>query len=339
MKFDYRILLGFLAVLGLVFTCSNIPQIIKGKIATIQTPPEGFDPTQYPRIFDTSGTDQIRVVDTTSFGDKWTGGHHLPQKQLFILTFYSEEKPSVVAFYNHQGEQVGIYEHPVGGSYYELRNNEILTPDGYYTVTGDGLGPLQPYPVIETAPINEARVEALKKQSTQTHVVKYYEAPDDSNEALQKLDTLLFKVGDVWQKALISSETFIGVVHDFPETLIEDYDIYEEGAPAQPNEPIFNPQFNIVRDWFERGAFSAKTSAPIGSPTGQGTPAYWRGIGYYTATIDGQAFRFSLQGEKQLRDFDNRTKAGYLWAPGMEFIQLQTGPGSYTFPYLLVPID
>ena len=330
---NFRITLGVLVVSCAGLVLCNVPQNIAGIIATYQSEPEGFNPADYPRIVDAAGNDQVQIVATRHFGDKWTSSFYLPQQQLFGLSFYSEEMPSAIVFFDSGGEQVGLYQVPDAHSIYELRNNEILTYSGYHVVRSEGISRLKPYQVVASEPVGREQVEALQRKSTQTHVIEHSLAPKDSAEAQQKLDVLLFKVGATWQKAVIDSENFVAQKYEVQEVPVQQHELEIKNARKQPNGQTMSPLFNIVRDWFDREEFQAKTSASLGSSTGIGRAAFWRGVGYYTATVGGQSFRFSLPGDKQYKD--NRTAARYSWLPGTRFLLLKPSPESHSFPYLV----
>ena len=328
------ILLLLLCMAGAIITIRlalSSKQITLGAIGqSEQIPqPENFDVADYPPLEQASGTQAIDIVDTNAYGDKWTSSFILPEQKLFGMTFYSEDKPSVIVFFNMKGEQIDVFSNTNRDTTFERRNNQLLGYAGYHTVTTAGVGDLESYIMIANDElVSRERIETLAEQSTQVHVIAHYFAPKDSVEARGRLNTVLFKMGDVWKKVLISADIWIGDKYDF-----KGRDVTGESIPAS-SEPVSNPQFNVVRTWFDKQEFFSGKGPGLGSPTGTGSPASWNGIGYYTATVEGQKFRFSSKG-KQFPNFDNHTQASYFWLPGMRFVQVILGSSSYSFPYTL----
>lgn len=255
--------------------------------------PEGFDAAAFPDIAQLASTGAVSVVDLGEFGDYFEH-YHLPELKVTYFILFSGDAQRVTVFVDREGAVFGTITRgpdsfPMGRYFVDL--------DGSYEVSADAVGDFRPHEVIE-GPVPEADLTRLVAESSHYRSYSWRDTDRDSADYAAKRDTHVMRHEGVWKKLVMAAE-----YHEWKGTVFDGLDTqYSVGETVLPEDAtrFFGGKYTLRLTHFDQQEYIRKRGAPMGSTTGQGTPAQWTGTGYYTLTAGDAALRFSIPNDRQI---------------------------------------
>lgn len=290
MKIFIRICLFILGLIALIFAALFI--YYSPFFHPRKTPaPASFDAADFPILRNLTSNSAIEVVRIHDLGipfDRYV----LPQLAMMYTTLYTDDEQSFYIAFDKNGDEVGRIpnsqtSYPMGATF--------LHTNGFHQLTKDGFGPLTPYVDLNNRqPLPITDLKSLHQRATLHRSISSSDMEKNSVEAQQKLTTHLMLIDGTWTRATTASPEYLS----WKTVPFFDFDKkfrfqLSETAEPRPAKNFYNGKYDVQLTWFDQQEYFRKRGAPIGSPTGVGTPEHWRGIGYYTVSDGTGSIGFS----------------------------------------------
>ncbi|PTX54286.1 hypothetical protein C8N43_3099 [Litoreibacter ponti] len=309
------LLAGGLAVVWLGWVLSGAPSLMP---APAKTPaPEGFVASDYPPITELSAPEGVRLIDLSAFGEYFEH-YFLPDERVTYFRVFAGDEMSTTVFVDAQGRLMGQIkllpnDFPMGPHF--------VDPDGSHTVTATEVGPYVPHVLLD-GEATQARLQELHAQATRYRRFSYTDMPRDRPEFDAKLATHVFEIDGVWHKIVEDGATSLDWKGAPFEQLDVQYDISRSLDPADATR-FMDGAYTLRLTHFDQQTYLGKKGAPMGSTTGVGRGAQWRGDGFYTLVAGDAELRFSLVGDTEFLSNPSRTYLTMSGKPDLDMVVLR----------------
>ncbi|SFR41965.1 hypothetical protein [Litoreibacter janthinus] len=280
-------------------------------------PPDGFDATQFPTISELTSNGSIHVVDLSQFGTYFEHYYIPDVKVTYFILFAGDDLKSTV-FVNDKGAVIGtITQKPSSfpmGRYF-------IDYDGYHEVTASGVSTLIPHQLIKE-PLSADALKRMIEESTHYRKYSWSDSDRNSPDYAAKLDTHLMRHQGVWKKVVMTVEEY----HDWKGTNFTDLDVQYRADRTVSDEDkarFYNGKYTLQLTHFDQQDYVRGRGAPMGSPTGQGTPEQWRGTGYYTLSAGDESLNFSIPNDSLILSGGGRVSLMLGGGADLDFVVLR----------------
>ncbi|MEM9585223.1 MAG: hypothetical protein AAGA08_19105 [Pseudomonadota bacterium] len=251
-------------------------------------PPDGFVAAAFVDIAALESTADIEVINLGAYG-QYFENYYLPEQNVVWFMLFGAETRYVYLFVSRDGTVLGQI---ATDERLASMGSVMLGLDGYYEIGSETLsGPL-PYELLDE-PLDHAALKALQSQSTYYRRISASDVASDRPEYAMKRDTHFFLQDGVWKKATSSNSPYLEWKYPPFVDLTVQYDLAPHKAPS-----FFEGAYRVSRTYFDQQEFFGKKPAPMGSTTGVGRAAHWRGTGYYTVEAKGAEMRFFIPNDR-----------------------------------------
>lgn len=290
----------------------------------------------YPDISTLPSTDTTEVININEQYGFMSNSWYVAEHDVTVLAYGTGDNDTGLLLLDANGATVeeAVLPKPEvrGNGRYAQAADFIVTRDGWYQVQATGLSERSDYSDITTTITSTADLENLYAESV--HVASFDHLGDWNTETDQydRIYMWLFFHQGTWKRAVV------------PDTLRASSEFFSKNIRNMPLDSSTEEALDVMTgyqlDYFTKKKYIRARGPMIGSTTGLGVQAQWKGDAHFSIESPTIPLTFTITDQRLYADRQGKDLPELLGKAGADFVILTTLDYSYQEThYLIRPVQ